>query len=83
MPESRSAWQGFDARWMSRFLCPPVPTRMSLPQSGHGSVLSAVNSPVVLKDALHQPLHLHTDTHFFFFGIFNSCVGWYKIFIRY
>ena len=47
---SCSAWQGFDARWMSRFLCPPVPTRMSLPQSGHGSVLSAVNSPVVLKD---------------------------------
>ena len=53
----------------------PVPTRMSLPQSEHSSMLSVVNSPVVLKDTLDQPLGLHSCFTFFSSAFFHHCVA--------
>jgi hypothetical protein len=50
------AWQPFEARCMSRFLCPAVPTWTLFLQSGHSKVLLESNWSVVL-------LYWWLDTH--------------------
>ena len=50
---------------------------MSLPHSGHWSMLSGVNanSPVVLKDMLYQPLDLYRCFTFLSLAFFHCCVA--------
>jgi len=70
--QSHSIRHALEPLWMSRFLCPPIPTWMSMLQAGHCSVLCSVNSesPAFLIYPLACPvIPLSGINKYLFFGM--------------
>lgn len=82
--DSRSAWQGFEARsLLYRGFCIRIDSHLLPFLKNNFTDITNLITVEPHKTNRYDLPHLFSRHSFFSFGIFNSCVGWYRVLIRY